>query len=104
MQAAAAGSTTLQVVREVVRQDGFLGLYRGATPGVVRSSVLTATQCATYDEVKRYIINNFGWKDGIYTQLVTGLATGELERLNGLHWLGRVVGGVSVLVGEKGIA
>jgi solute carrier family 25 uncoupling protein 8/9 len=64
-----------------VRRDGFLGLYRGATPGVIRSSVLTATQCATYDEVKRWVIANFGWGDGINTQLVTGLTTGGKGRL-----------------------
>ncbi|GBF92466.1 mitochondrial carrier protein [Raphidocelis subcapitata] len=76
MQAAAAGHSTMDVVRDVVRRDGFLGLYRGATPGVVRSSVLTATQCATYDEVKRWIVANTGLGDGLGTQLVTGLATG----------------------------
>lgn len=76
MQAAAAGHSTMDVIRQVVRQDGFLGLYRGATPGVVRSSVLTATQCATYDEAKRWVMSNLGWEDGINTQLVTGLATG----------------------------
>ncbi len=77
MQAAAAGHSTMDVIRDVVRRDGFLGLYRGATPGVVRSSVLTATQCATYDEVKRAVISNLGWSDGIHVQLVTGLTTGE---------------------------
>jgi len=77
MQAAAAGHSTMDVVRDVVQRDGFLGLYRGATPGVIRSSVLTATQCATYDEVKRYVMSELGWKDGISVQLVTGLTTGE---------------------------
>lgn len=76
MQAAAAGHSTMDVVRDVVQRDGFLGLYRGATPGVIRSSVLTATQCATYDEVKRYVMSELGWKDGISVQLVTGLTTG----------------------------
>lgn len=76
MQAAAAGHSTMDVVRDVVRRDGLLGLYRGATPGVVRSSVLTATQCATYDEVKRWVIAKAGWEDGIKVQLVTGLTTG----------------------------
>ncbi|KAI8466412.1 MAG: mitochondrial carrier domain-containing protein [Monoraphidium minutum] len=76
MQAAAAGSSTMAVVRDVVARDGLLGLYRGATPGVVRSSILTATQCATYDTAKRAVMANFGWGDGLQTQLVTGLATG----------------------------
>jgi hypothetical protein len=76
MQAAAAGTSTMQVVRNVVRQDGLIGLYRGATPGVVRSGILTATQCATYDQAKRWIMSNMGWQDGLGTQLVTGLATG----------------------------
>lgn len=42
--------------------------------------MLTATQCATYDEVKRYVMSSLGWSDGINTQLVTGLVTGEWLR------------------------
>jgi solute carrier family 25 uncoupling protein 8/9 len=68
--------TTLGVVRSVVARDGVLGLYRGATPGVLRSSVLTAAQCATYDEAKRAIAKQTGLRDGPGLQVITGLATG----------------------------
>lgn len=44
-------TTSLGVIREVVAADGVAGLWKGATPGLYRSAILTAAQCATYDEV-----------------------------------------------------
>lgn len=71
--------------------DGCLTKSAIKTAGVIRSSVLTATQCATYDEVKRWVISNMGWQDGIRVQLVTGLTTGESPGdACGLHWSLRV--------------
>lgn len=40
------------VIRAVVQADGVAGLWKGAMPGLVRSAILTAAQCATYDEVR----------------------------------------------------
>ncbi len=42
----------------------------------VRASVLTASQCATYDEVKRWVMARTGWADNAGTHLGTALITG----------------------------
>lgn len=34
-----------------------------------RAALLTAAQCATYDEVKHLFIRNLGWEDGAGTHL-----------------------------------
>ncbi|KAL6757840.1 mitochondrial carrier domain-containing protein [Haematococcus lacustris] len=65
-----------QVVRQVLAEQGVHGLWKGALPGMVRASLLTASQCATYDEVKRRVMHNTGWADGTATQLACSLVTG----------------------------
>ncbi len=42
----------------------------------VRSSVLTASQCATYDEVKGRLMAATGWGNSVGIHLVTALVTG----------------------------
>ena len=41
-----------EVLRWALRQHGLPGLWLGATPGVLRVTLLNASMCATYDEVK----------------------------------------------------
>ncbi len=48
----AAPKGSMGVIRAVVKADGVAGLWKGAMPGLVRSAILTAAQCATYDEVR----------------------------------------------------
>ncbi|CAF1372192.1 unnamed protein product, partial [Didymodactylos carnosus] len=48
----------------------------GTTPAVVRTAVLTASQCVTYDHAKRLWTNITGWEDGIKIHLGASLTTG----------------------------
>ncbi|PNW81722.1 hypothetical protein CHLRE_06g257550v5 [Chlamydomonas reinhardtii] len=70
---------TLEVIRTVVKSDGVQGLWRGAVPSMVRAALLTASQVATYDSVKREIIRAGGGSDSVWTHVaasgVTGLVT-----------------------------
>lgn len=75
----AQGSTArgpLEVVRAVVAQEGVAGLWRGAVPGLVRAALLTASQCATYDEVKRALSSRMALADGLHLHLVASMITG----------------------------
>ncbi len=47
-----------------------------ALPVQVRASVLTASQCATYDEVKSRLLALTGLRDGLGAQLACSLVTG----------------------------
>lgn len=40
------------VLRSVVQQQGVRGLWRGATPSVLRLILLNSSMVATYDEVR----------------------------------------------------
>jgi solute carrier family 25 (mitochondrial uncoupling protein), member 8/9 len=66
----------LDVVRTVLKQDGVRGLWRGAVPAMARSGILTATQCASYDEVKHRFIAASGWGNHVGTYFVCSMITG----------------------------
>ncbi|KAK9829621.1 hypothetical protein WJX72_006922 [[Myrmecia] bisecta] len=64
------------VVRQVVATDGVLGLWRGTLPSMMRAAVLTAAQCATYDEAKTAWMRATGWGDDFATHLAASMVTG----------------------------
>lgn len=73
--AGAAGRSSWAVAREVAAAEGVAGLWKGTTPSMVRAALLTAAQCATYDEVKAVFTRRLGWEDGMGTHLaVSGVA------------------------------
>ncbi|PNH06154.1 Mitochondrial substrate carrier family protein ucpB [Tetrabaena socialis] len=42
----------------------------------IRSAILTASQCATYDEVKRGVVGATGWADGVSLHLSSSMIAG----------------------------
>lgn len=72
----AAQKTSVGVIKAVVAADGVPGLWKGAMPGLIRSAILTAAQCATYDEVKRSVVTATGWRDGIALHLTSSMIAG----------------------------
>ncbi len=73
--AGAAGRSSWGITQEVIREEGIIGLWKGTTPSMVRAGLLTAAQCATYDEVKLLFTRQLGWEDGVGTHLaVSGVA------------------------------
>lgn len=75
-QTPGAPKTSSGVIRAVVQADGVVGLWKGALPGLVRSAVLTAAQCATYDEIKQIVLLTTGWHDGPHTHLTSSMIAG----------------------------
>jgi len=79
MQAAANSNnrsmSPMQVARSIVQSEGIAGLWKGTTPSMIRAALLTAAQCATYDEVKTFFTRSLQWDDTITTHLaVSGVA------------------------------
>ena len=68
--------TSLATIRQVLQSHGVQGLWVGTMPAMVRASVLTATQCATYDEAKKAFKRMTGVQDGLMVQLGAGLMSG----------------------------
>mmetsp|Transcript_27361 Transcript_27361/g.87668 ORF Transcript_27361/g.87668 Transcript_27361/m.87668 type:complete len:292 (-) Transcript_27361:170-1045(-) len=72
----AAYRGTWDVVRHVVRQEGVAGLWKGAVPSMIRAATLTASQCATYDEVKQALIRSGASGNDLSTHLTASMFTG----------------------------
>lgn len=43
----------------------------------VRGTLLTASQCATYDDTKRLWMRTTGWRDGLGTHVGVSMITGR---------------------------
>ena len=53
----------------------------------VRGTLLTASQCATYDDTKRLWMRATGWRDGLGTHVATSMDTGVcFERCPVVNW------------------
>lgn len=77
LQSSNTTKSTLETISNVVKENGVKGLWKGAIPGTIRSSMLTASQCATYDEVKRHMLTSgLLPHDGIALHFVSSMLAG----------------------------
>lgn len=60
----------------IAREEGINGLWRGATPTVVRSMVVNCVQLGTYDAAKESILRNSAVKDGVGVHLIASTISG----------------------------
>lgn len=60
----------------ISREEGVSGLWRGATPTIVRSMVVNCVQLGTYDAAKEKIIRVGNFEDGIGVHLAASTASG----------------------------
>lgn len=73
---AQAGDSNLSMIasaRSIVLVEGLRGLYRGIVPTTSRAAVLTATQLASYDHFKFYVISSGYLKEGTSTHLLSSV-------------------------------
>ncbi|KAL3137844.1 hypothetical protein ABBQ38_005097 [Trebouxia sp. C0009 RCD-2024] len=68
--------TMIASTRAVLAEGGVKGLWRGSGPSMARAAVLTASQCATYDEIKQAIMRLTGLGDHFGTHLSASMVTG----------------------------
>jgi len=67
---------SLGVIRHIVASEGLGGLWRGAGPAMSRAALVTACQCATYDEIKRAVVRYSGWGESLVTHLTSSTLAG----------------------------
>eukprot|EP01025_Chloroclados_australasicus_P031009 TRINITY_DN3127_c0_g3_i3.p1 TRINITY_DN3127_c0_g3~~TRINITY_DN3127_c0_g3_i3.p1 ORF type:complete len:608 (-),score=45.67 TRINITY_DN3127_c0_g3_i3:490-2055(-) len=66
----------MKILKEVVSKEGVLGLWKGTIPSSTRAAVLTASQCATYDEVKGLVKRVSGMEESLNMHLLCSMITG----------------------------
>lgn len=59
----------------IAKDEGFLGLWTGVTPNIVRCSIINAAEMASYDQAKQVLLAA-GLKDDILCQILSGLGAG----------------------------
>eukprot|EP00123_Amoebidium_parasiticum_P000117 comp10292_c1_seq1/m.5103 comp10292_c1_seq1/g.5103 ORF comp10292_c1_seq1/g.5103 comp10292_c1_seq1/m.5103 type:complete len:186 (-) comp10292_c1_seq1:43-600(-) len=67
-------TSTISCFRDILRQDGIPGLFRGISGAVTRVAAGSAIQLSTYDECKRFFIQKVGLRsDALTTHFVSSL-------------------------------
>eukprot|EP00658_Telonema_sp_P-2_P042700 TRINITY_DN30695_c0_g1_i1.p1 TRINITY_DN30695_c0_g1~~TRINITY_DN30695_c0_g1_i1.p1 ORF type:complete len:287 (-),score=60.77 TRINITY_DN30695_c0_g1_i1:283-1143(-) len=66
----------VQALRQVVREDGVAGLYKGVGANVGRASTLAAAEMASYDSIKPLMAKRFELKDGLPLHSATAVCSG----------------------------
>jgi hypothetical protein len=60
----------------IVKEEGFLGLWKGVSPTCARATVLAAAELASYDEIKEQFLARGILEEGIGLHFATSLAAG----------------------------
>ncbi|RUS34510.1 mitochondrial substrate carrier family protein ucpB [Jimgerdemannia flammicorona] len=61
---------------EIYRSEGLAGLYRGVGPTTARAALVTASQLATYDHTKHWLIGQGVVKEGLPAHLASSVIAG----------------------------
>uniref|UniRef100_A0AAV1U7N0 Mitochondrial oxaloacetate transport protein n=1 Tax=Peronospora matthiolae TaxID=2874970 RepID=A0AAV1U7N0_9STRA len=61
--------------RQIIRTDGITGIYRGATASIPRVAIGSASQLATYTQLKT-VLAAAGVEDGVWVHLSSSILTG----------------------------
>ena len=76
MQSRTDNMGLLEIIRTIVKNHGVRGLWKGCVPSLLRSSLLTASQCAVYDESKRVITRRIQMEEGVTLHVLASLLSG----------------------------
>jgi len=49
------GGTINQIISEIIERDGIIGLYKGLTPTLIRTSIVSASLLAAYEYTKKFL-------------------------------------------------
>ena len=63
----------------IVKEEGFLGLWKGVGPTVGRATVLAAAELSTYDEVKGRLLQSSYFQEGLVCTLCTAGVSGLIS-------------------------
>ncbi|XP_050209354.1 mitochondrial uncoupling protein 5-like [Mercurialis annua] len=68
--------SVIHAITQISKQEGFTSLWRGSGLTVNRAMIVTASQLASYDQIKEMILEKGVMGDGIRTHVAASLAAG----------------------------
>ncbi|KAI4306660.1 hypothetical protein L6164_029918 [Bauhinia variegata] len=60
----------------IVKEEGLGALWTGLGPNIARNAIINAAELASYDQIKRMILNIPGFSDSVFTHLLASLGAG----------------------------
>ncbi|CAE8614425.1 unnamed protein product, partial [Polarella glacialis] len=64
------------VIRDILREEGPRGFYRGLVPNVQRAALVNLGELATYDQAKGMILESSSLQDGVAVHTLSALCSG----------------------------
>lgn len=74
-------TSTFGAYREIAQQEGVQGLWKGAFPNLIRSSIVNVAEIVCYDLVKQLLIQSAGMKDNILCHFSSAVVAGNSVNL-----------------------
>jgi len=69
-------SSTYNAYSTIIKEEGLKGLWTGWTANVARNAVINASELASYDQIKSWLLMNRYMEEGRLTHLVCGFMAG----------------------------
>ena len=65
-----------KTIQSIIKKNGFIGLWKGATPNIARAILVNLGELATYDHSKKFIKNKTGLSDGPLIHFSSSICSG----------------------------
>ena len=65
-----------KTIQSIIQTNGFIGLWKGATPNIARAILVNFGELATYDHSKKIIKNSTGLPDGPLIHFSSSICSG----------------------------
>jgi solute carrier family 25 uncoupling protein 8/9 len=76
-------SGVMNAYSTIIRQEGFLGLWTGIGPAIMRNSIINATELASYETAKEFFLYKLGFRDNLQTHILSGSVAGFMATIIG---------------------
>jgi solute carrier family 25 uncoupling protein 8/9 len=73
----------MDAYRTIIRQEGVVGLWTGLGPAVLRNSIINATELASYETAKEFLVYKLGVPDNLIAHFSAGAAAGLMATIIG---------------------
>ena len=65
-----------KTIQSIIEKNGFIGLWKGATPNIARAILVNLGELATYDHSKKFIKNKTGLSEGPLIHFSSSICSG----------------------------
>jgi solute carrier family 25 (mitochondrial uncoupling protein), member 8/9 len=67
----------------IIKTEGFLGLWTGLGPNIIRNSIINSSELVAYDVAKEYLLLSLGLQDNFFTHFLSGAFAGLIATIIG---------------------